>query len=231
MCGYDDHSLPPVTPGGGQGYHTGTSFGHLGVLYALIEREASGLGQLVDVAIHDALAVTIEMAFPYWHYQRSLVQRQTCRHAQPSLTQPALFKCADEKYLYMVLIINENKAWQSLVTWLSSHGLALDLEDERFADPVVRQREFQHIQGIVEAFMSLNRAEDMFREGQARGLPVGIVNAPEDLYEDRHLREREFFQEVQTEQFGVVKYPGPPYRFSSWGWRVQSGPPLAATAR
>ena len=224
MCGYDDHELPPISPGGDQGYHTASSFAFMGALLALVDRESSGRGQLVDVALHDSLAVTIEMAFPYWHYQEAAVQRQTCRHAQPTMTQPALFSTLDGKYIYLVLIINEPKAWKALVDWLAAHDLVVDLRDPRFDDPQVRQAEFQYIQGIVEAFMALNPSDVLFREGQNIGLPIGVVNAPDDLFDDPHLTERHFFQDVQS-NLGMLTLPGPPYRFSSFRWQIQGGPP------
>ena len=39
--------------------------------------------------MHDCLSVRAELANPYWFYPRVLVHRQTCRHAQPTSTQPA----------------------------------------------------------------------------------------------------------------------------------------------
>ena len=66
-------------------------------MLALIERERTGQGQLVDVSMHDCLAVSAELANPYWFYPRAIVHRQTCRHAQPTPTQPAIFQCADDR--------------------------------------------------------------------------------------------------------------------------------------
>ncbi len=40
-CGYDDHSLPPIRPGGNQSYHTATSHSYIGALLALVERDRS----------------------------------------------------------------------------------------------------------------------------------------------------------------------------------------------
>src|SRR5262249_24074387 len=56
-CGYDDHSLPPVRGGGNQAYHTGGHNAVIALLAALLERERSGLGQLVDVNVHAACNV------------------------------------------------------------------------------------------------------------------------------------------------------------------------------
>ena len=48
-------------------------------------------------------------------------------------------------------------------------------------------------------------------------LPIGILNAPEDLFADEHLNARGFFVDVAHEGIGTVKYPGASYRFSSMG--------------
>jgi crotonobetainyl-CoA:carnitine CoA-transferase CaiB-like acyl-CoA transferase len=57
----------------------------------------------------------------------------------------------------------------------------------------------------------------MYKEGQAVGLPIGVLNAPEDLFGDEHLVAREFFVNVEHEGLGPVAYPGAMYRFSAFG--------------
>jgi crotonobetainyl-CoA:carnitine CoA-transferase CaiB-like acyl-CoA transferase len=213
--GYDDHSIPPIRPGGDQAFHTAASFAHIGLLLALIERQRSGRGDLVDVAMHDACSVTCELANPYWFYPRALVQRQTCRHAQPSPTQPALFECADG-FVYFALILGDQKPWQVLVEWLASKDMAIDLDDPAYLDVAHRQANFGHIQDIIECFFLVQPAEDVYLEGQERGLPIGILNAPEELFRDDHLRARGFFVPVEHPGFGEVLHPGVPYRFSAW---------------
>jgi crotonobetainyl-CoA:carnitine CoA-transferase CaiB-like acyl-CoA transferase len=216
-CGYDDHSIPPIRPGGDQGYQLTASFGHLGVLLALLERDQTGHGRLVDVAMHDCLSVSAELANPYWFYPRVLVHRQTCRHAQPTATQPALFATADDRYVYFALITSEQKPWQSLVDWMASKRLAADLTEPRYNDPAYRLANFAHIQGIVEVFFLLQSATDIYREGQRRGLPIGVLNAPEDLLLDEHLGARGFFVPVDDDAPGGPHlYPGVPIRFSAF---------------
>jgi crotonobetainyl-CoA:carnitine CoA-transferase CaiB-like acyl-CoA transferase len=215
-CGYDDHSIPPIRPGGDQGYQTAASFAHNGLLLALIERQRTGQGQLVDVSMHEAIAVTVELANPYWFYPRVLVQRQTCRHAQPSMTQPALFRCRDGRWVYFVLIVADPKPWQALVEWLDEHGLAIDLVDPAYSEIAHRQQQFSHVQELVEVLFLLQDADEAYHEGQRRGLPIGILNAPEDVLLDEHLLVRGFFEEVEHEGVGTARYPGVPYRFSAF---------------
>src|SRR4051812_21052094 len=73
-CGYDDHSIPPIRPGGDQGYQSATSFALMASMLALIDRQRTGRGQLVDVGMHDCLAVSAELANPYWFYPRVVVR-------------------------------------------------------------------------------------------------------------------------------------------------------------
>ena len=216
-CGYDDHSIPPIRPGGNQGYHSAASFAHIAVMLALLERQKTGLGQLLDVSMHEACAVNVELANPYWFYPKVQVKRQTCRHAQPSPTQPALFRCADDRFVYFVLIVAEPKSWEALVRWMDGHGMAAQLTDPAFSDVAYRQTNFDQIQELVECFFLVHGSDEMYKEGQANGLPIGVLNAPEDLFADEHLIARGFFVDVEHEGVGTVPYPGAAYRFSTFG--------------
>lgn len=213
-CGYDDHSIPPIRPGGNQAFQLAASFGHSGLLLALLERQATGLGQVVDVSMHEAIAVSGELANPYWFYPRVLLERQTCRHAQPSPTQPALFECADGVQVYFALILSDARTWSVLVEWLATMGMDLDLGDEKYQSLAYRQECFSYIQTIMESFFLIQDSATVCREAQARGLPLGPVLAPEQLLDDEHLIARGFFVPVALPTGGEALFPGSPYRFS-----------------
>jgi benzylsuccinate CoA-transferase BbsE subunit len=215
-CGYDDHSIPPIRPGGDHAYTTAASFAHTGLLLALLERRRTGRGQVVDVSVHAACAVSGELSNPFWFYPKSIVKRQTARHAQPAPTQPALFRCGDDHYVYFALILADQKPWQALVKWMDDMGLAADLTDPAYDDLAYRQENFAHIQELVEVFFLLLDAETAYHEGQRRGLPIGVARAPEELFDDEHLQARGFFVDVEQDGAQPVKQPGTPYRFSSF---------------
>src|SRR3954447_25678376 len=175
-CGYDDHSIPPIRPGGDQAYQSAASFALMGTMLALVERQQTGRGQLVDVGMHDCLAVNAELSNPYWFYPKVVVRRQTCRHAQPTPTQPAIFLCGDDRWVYFVIFVTDQKAWQTLLDWLHTQGVGPRPLPPEYSDPGFRQKQFAHIQEIVEVFFLLQTAEEAYHEGQARGLPIGPIN-------------------------------------------------------
>ena len=87
-CGYDDHSLPPVRGGGGQGFQTGCHWALISILTALLHRDGGGEGQFIDVSMHAASNVTTEAGSYQWLVANATVQRQTGRHASPTPSIP-----------------------------------------------------------------------------------------------------------------------------------------------
>jgi len=113
-------------------------------------------------------------------------------------------------------VLADPKPWRALVDWIDSKGLAADLGDQAYDELTHRQANFAHIQGVLEAFFQLQKAEEAYHEGQQRGLAIGILNAPEDLFRDEHLEARRFFVPVEHPGHGTVLHPGAPYRFSAY---------------
>ncbi|MXP24160.1 CoA transferase [Gordonia sp. HNM0687] len=224
-CGYDDHSIPPIRPTGNQTFHTAASFAHSAALLALIHRLSTGSGDFIDLAVHDAMAITVELANAYWFYPRVKIGRQTARLASPTQTAPAQFVCADGRHVVLVFILNEQKAWMIMLEWLDSHGLSMDLVDEAFLDPAYRQENFAHIHEVLEVFFLMIDAETAFREGQQRGMPIGAVYSPEEVLGIEHLRVREFFNEVDFADAASARTPGAPYRFSAFDERPPARSP------
>lgn len=216
MCGYDDHSIPPILPGGNQAYHIVSTFALKALLVALLERQLSGQGQVVDVSMHEACAVTVELANPYWFYPKALVHRQTCRHAQPTPTQPALFECADGRYVYFALMLSEPKPWAALVEWMDAEGMAAHLVDPQYANFAYRSANYPDVQTVVECFFLIKDSQELFLEGQKRGLPIAVISSPEELVDDPHFNERGFFVDVDHGEVGTFRYPGAPYQFSAF---------------
>ena len=171
--------------------------------------------------MHEACAVSGELANPYWFYPKVIVQRQTCRHAQPVLTQPALFQCADGSWVYFALILADQRAWSTLVDWMDAAGLAADLLDPVYDDLAHRQANFGHIQELLDVFFELQDSDTAYHEGQRRGLPIGPLRAFEDLPHDEHLRARGFFIEIPDGD-RTITFPGLPYRFSAFA--AEPGP-------
>ncbi|HZR79996.1 MAG TPA: CoA transferase [Candidatus Binatia bacterium] len=240
-CGYDDHSLPPVRGGGNQAYHMGGHYAVMALLVAVLERERSGLGQLVDVNVHAACNVTTEFATYEWLVARGTVQRQTGRHATVARSAPTQARCADGRYANTGVPPRTSEEFGRLRQWVVDLGLAeefpeiflLEMGMQRPRIELWRIGQDEEATAIFAAgrdaimlIASRLPAAEFFRQAQERGIPVGVIYSPEEVIDDPHFRARGFPTEVDHPDLGrAVTYPGAPYRFLRTPWRISRRAP------
>jgi crotonobetainyl-CoA:carnitine CoA-transferase CaiB-like acyl-CoA transferase len=235
-CGYDDHTLPPVRGGGNQAFHTGAHHAVMALLVALLERERSSAGRLVDVSIHAACNVTTEMASYEWLVARATVQRQTGRHAMVTRTAVTQVLCADGRHANTGVPPRTPAEFGRLHDWIVDLGLG-DEFPELFLLAMGMERAHIDLSLVghddeITAIFGAGRdailligshlpAVEFFRQAQERGIPVGVIYAPEEVLDDPHFRARGFPVEVDHPELGrTVTYPGAPYRFLRTPWRI-----------
>jgi crotonobetainyl-CoA:carnitine CoA-transferase CaiB-like acyl-CoA transferase len=240
-CGYDDHTLPPIRGLGFQGYNTACHYAVMSALTALVARGATGEGQFVDVSMHAAANVTTEMASYNYLVQGTTVQRQTGRHALETLSMPSQVRCADGRYVNTGVPPRQPREYAGLLAWLQELGIAGDFPEAVFLE-MGAKRDFVDLSKIgeddeVTAIFGAGRealnfvagrlsAYDFFLGAQRAGLPVGVIYAPEEAFEDPHFVERGFPTAVEHPELGrAVRYPGAPYRFEKTPWRISRRAP------
>lgn len=217
-CGYDDHTLPPVRGGGNQGYQTASIWAVLGVLVALLHRDAGGDGQRVDVNMHAAANVTTELGSYGWLVERKNVQRQTGRHASSQPTMETVSVAADGRAVTTGLAPRTGREFQQLLAWLDELGLRSQFGDLVFlemgaeldrvdvsrvgVDPVMTEI---YASGRSAAVFIANHlgAYDFFVQGQRHGLTCGIIYAPEEVMTDPHFMSRGFPVRVDDDVLGT----------------------------
>jgi crotonobetainyl-CoA:carnitine CoA-transferase CaiB-like acyl-CoA transferase len=227
--GYDDHDLPPMRPEGGHSLAMAGEYACIGVMTALLQRHETGLGQLVDVSIHEAVSCTTEGAFNNWEYNKRLVQRQTNRHAVPTRTQPWSLRCTDGRYVALMGggYPRDARVWDALIAWMEEAGLAGDLAGRKFPGGALTPEERQEIVAKIHRFVESQPSEVVYRRGQACHLPWGLVRNPEENLDDPHWSDRGFFVEVELTGYGEpVRIPGAPYKFEKTPVEVRCRAPL-----
>ena len=241
-CGYDDHRLPPVRGWGNQAYHTASHFAVMSALTALLFRGNTGKGQFIDISMTAALNVTTEAASYSWLLNGSTVQRQTGRHASVTPTGETQMQCADGKWVNTGVPPRFPEEFQKLLDWIRNSGLEEDFPESIFLEMGADwEGPFDLSQiGIddtitaifgagregLQLIASSNTAYDFFTGCQNLGLAVGIVNTPEEAFDDAHFKERGFQVNVEHEDIGrTVTYPGAPFILPKAPWSISRRAP------
>ena len=187
------------------------TWGFIAALAALQVVETHG-GQYLDMSVHDACAGMTELALPLYEFTGQVVSRRTGRHAGVHPTPPWQFQAGDGQYVNLQLVNIGPAQWGALVEWLDAAGMAEDLGDSMYYVPEFFQEQAFHINAVLRAFVATRTADEVFHEGQKRGLIFSKINYPEDLIGDEHLTAVGFFQQIEHEPpLGAVTYPGSAY--------------------
>jgi crotonobetainyl-CoA:carnitine CoA-transferase CaiB-like acyl-CoA transferase len=240
-CGYDDHSLPPVRGGGGQAAQIAGTFAAISTLAAVVRREITGTGQVVDVSMLAAGNITSESGTFNYFVNGGVVQRQTGRHAavQPTLEVQVL--AADGRYVTTGFLPTSKETLGKLLDWLEERGLTEEFPQRAFLQMgfdqggVDRSRmEEPEAMLIMESSREALRliaarstAYEFFLGSQQRGFQCGVIYSPEQAYEDPHFKARGYQQTVHHPAVGRdVRHPGAPYLFSDTPWRLSRAAPM-----
>ena len=239
-CGYDDHTIPPVRGGGNQGLHMASQYAVVTLMAALMWREHSGRGQLIEVSMLAAANATCEFATYFWLNQQIDVQRQTGRHALPQISEPTQVQCADGRWLNTGVPPRRGPEFAALATWVTELGL---MEECPYAELLRLGESYEQIdilhldadplgaevfgagRDTVNFLAERLGAHELFVGLQSIGLACGIVYSPEEMLADEHFVTRGFPVEIDHDGTAVT-YPGAPYKFSATPWHATRAPRL-----
>ncbi|MEZ5856981.1 MAG: CoA transferase [Hyphomicrobiaceae bacterium] len=231
-CGYDEEDVPgapPIAPGGANAWHMGGHFAYMAIMAALVHRTVTGEGQYIDVSIHEACALTTESAIANYIYRGEVLQRHTGRHHAAGPAPRTQFLAKDGTYVTALVGGRLNpKYMRELADFLGHYGMEADLRDEKYQDPkVIAERTDHIIDTVVANFIASLPAEEVYHAAQQRGFTWAAVRAPEDLLDDGHLHDRNFWKQVAHPELGKsFTYPGEAAIYNATPWAISRRAPL-----
>ncbi len=211
---------PPLKPGPTIG-DTGTGMhAACGVLAAYIQRERTGEGQKVEVAMQEAVLNFVRVPMMGTYLTHKPVPRSGNRlgGAGPG----DIFKCApggDNDYCYILCTTHE--MWESLCKAMGRPEL---VDDERFKDPRLRSHNADALAEIINSWTGQRTKYDVMKILGEAGVPCGAVLDSVELLNDPHLRERGMVTTVKHPVRGDFTMPGCPVRLEHSPVQVKPAP-------
>jgi formyl-CoA transferase len=212
---------PPLKPGPTIG-DTGTGMhAAIGVLAAYIQRERTGRGQKVEVAMQEAVLNFCRVPMMGTYMTHKPVPRVGNRvGAGPG----DLFKCApggDNDYVFMLCTTPE--MWRSLCAAIGRPEMA---EDEKFKDQRARAKNGDEMTAIINEWTGRHTKHEVMEILGAAGVPCGKVLDSVELLEDPHMRQRGMIVTINHPMRGEFTMPGCPVRLEDSPVEVKPAPLL-----
>lgn len=191
---------PPVRAGVSLGDTLAALHGVIGVLLALQARQRTGRGQVVDVALYEAVFNCMESLLP--EYSAFGVVRQPAGSALPGIAPSNAYRCADGQ---VVIGGNGDSIYKRLMQAIGREDLG---EDPELAHNAGRAARVDTIDAAITAWTVQRSVQDVVSTLQAVSVPVGRIYTVQDIADDPHYRARGMIERITTATGLSLDVPG-----------------------
>ncbi len=174
--------------------------GVIGVLTALHERQRSGLGQVVDVALYEAVFNCMESLLP--EYSAFGAVRQPAGSALPGIAPSNAYRCVDG---YALIAGNGDSIFKRLMAAIGRPDLAADPALGSNAGRVARVEEIDAALGAWSAPLTVAQVLAVL---DAAAVPAGRIYTVADIAADPHYQARGMLDSVTLSDGTVLAVPG-----------------------
>jgi formyl-CoA transferase len=190
----------PVRVGVSIGDTLASLHGVIGVLMALQHRAKTGQGQVIDVALYEAVFNCMESLLP--EYSAFGAVREPAGSALPGIAPSNAYACDDG---WVLVAGNGDSIFKRLMNAIGREDLA---NDPALAGNAGRVKRVEEIDAAIGAFMSTRKVVDVLSALNAAQVPAGRIYTARDIAEDEHYRARGMIESVTTPEGLAVEVPG-----------------------
>ena len=191
----------PVRVGISIGDTLASLHGVIGILLALQERHSSGKGQIIDIALYEAVFNCMESLLP--EYSAFGEVRQAAGSALPGIAPTNAYQCADGGYV--LVAGNGDSIFKRLMTVIGRDDLGSDPQLENNDGRVRRVAELDQAIGEWTKTVSTTKALEAL---DSVAVPAGRIYTVADIANDPHYKARENIQTIQMHDGSKVDVPG-----------------------
>jgi crotonobetainyl-CoA:carnitine CoA-transferase CaiB-like acyl-CoA transferase len=172
---------------------------------ALFERERTGRGRLVEVAMQEAAYTTLTSQLEaQWRTGEVPERTGNASHGRvPINVYPS-----KEGYVAMNLAVEEH--WYSLLKAMGRDDMR---DDPRFNSPAARVANREATDGAIAAWTSTLGKMEIFAIAKRYRIPLAPVRDVGEVMHDRHMHERGFLDDIEHDELGPITVPTSPLRY------------------
>jgi CoA:oxalate CoA-transferase len=179
-----------------------------GIVTALLERERTGKGMVVETTMFEAVYPTLMSSLGLMFGLGAKAPLRTGnRHSGLAEAPYNVYPVADG---YVAIICVTDTHWRSLVRLMAREDLA---DNDDYASRRSRAARMDEVDEIVSDFTRRYRRDELVEVLRGEQVPCAPVRDLEEVVADPHLHERGMLHDVDHPDLGPVTLPHSPLRF------------------
>jgi len=198
----------PTRVGTSVGDITAGLFGLGGILAAVIDRQRTGKGMMVDVGMLDCQVAILENAIGRYLADGDIPGPLGARH--PSITPFEAFRTKDG---YIIAAAGNQTLWRKLCGALNRRDLA---EDPDFETNHLRTQNHARLKDEIEETLATKESGTWLEIIGAAGVPCGPINNIAQVIDDVHVQARNMIIRSHDPTAGDVRMAGNPIKLSGF---------------
>tara|TARA_B100000965_G_scaffold406069_1_gene442986 strand:- start:185 stop:1423 length:1239 start_codon:yes stop_codon:yes gene_type:complete len=200
ITGFEDR--PPVRTGISIGDSIAALWGVIGALMALRHREVNqGKGQIVDVALYEAVFAMMESMVPEFDVM-GLVRERT-GNIMPGITPSSIHTCSDGKAVQIGA--NGDAIFQRFMRAIGRDDLA---DDPTLADNAGRDTRRDELYALIDQWAASLPQDEVLKVLEQAEVPASKIYSAADMFTDPQYLAREMFLNATLPDGKAFKMPG-----------------------
>lgn len=176
------------------------------VMTALFQRERTGQGQLVEVAMQEAVYSTLASSYEFYYRTGKVPPRTGNRQAGLSSAPYNVFPTSDG---HVAIHVVTDGHWQKLLTAMEREDLK---DDPRFATMRDRVAHMEATEAVVTAWTSGLPKAEVFAATRRNRIPCAPVRTAPEVMHDPHMHGRGMLERIMHPELGEIVVPTTPLR-------------------
>jgi crotonobetainyl-CoA:carnitine CoA-transferase CaiB-like acyl-CoA transferase len=206
LTGFPDG--PPLRTGAPYVDILGGATLYAGLVTALLERERTGVGRLVEVAMVEAVFPCLATAIDqYLRAGGKPIARTGNAFANFNRAPYNVYPAKDG---HVAIILVTEAQWQNLLRAMGREDLK---DDPRFIRNDARVAHYQEAEALVTGWTSSHTRAEIFAATSQYKIPCAPVRDLEEVMNDPHMHGRGALEMVDHYDYGPVVLPNSPLRF------------------
>ena len=185
LTGYPDRA--PVRVGISLGDSLAAMYGAMGALMALHHRHKTGIGQMVDVALYEAVFSLMESMLP--EFGMGDFVRERTGSSLPGIVPSNTYLCSDGQYV--VIGANGDSIFKRMMTAIGRSDLA---NDPGVADNAGRTVRTEELDSAIGAWTGANTLTDVLAVLGKADVPSGRIYSIADIAADMQYQARDMIE-------------------------------------